>query len=190
MKTSLSSWLSLTAASIACTALSCPSMSRWSRKRLAVSSESVKDEAAGLSEGQRVAFNGIGVVVRLEPQLLLDLSKDSWRQRTQTVQLFLQPRDGLKYIDHLTFVFLISRVVPATSDRELLGADVATDFQETLSASLALGFHIIIRLDEDGSPIETKYSGCQGRGEFGLSPVVFRRIKGPIEATLTPRLSD
>ena len=91
MKTSLSSWLSFTAASIDCTALSCPSMSRWSRKRFAVGSESVQDEATGLAEGQRVAFNGVGVVIRLEPQLLLDLSKDSWRQRTQTVQLFLQP---------------------------------------------------------------------------------------------------
>ena len=116
MKTSLSSWLSLTAASIACRALSCPSMSRWSRNRLAVSSKSVKNEAAGLSEGQRVAFNGVGVVIRLEPQLLLNLSKDSWRQRSQTVQLFLQPRDGLKDVGHLTFVFLFSKVVPASLD--------------------------------------------------------------------------
>ena len=150
----------------------------------------LQDEAAGLSEGQRVAFNGVGVVVRLEPQLLLNLSKDSWRQRTQPIQLFLQPRDGLKDVGHLTFVFLISRVVPATSDRELLGAGVPTDLLEALIASLALGFHIIIRLDEDGSPIEIKYSGCQGRGEFRLNPGEFRRFKRPIEAFLTLRMGD
>ena len=38
-----------------------------------------------------------------------------------------------------------------------------------LIASQAKSFHIIIRLDEDDSPIETKYSGCQGRGEIGLN---------------------
>ena len=43
---------------------------------LAVGGESVEDETAGLSEGKCVAFDGVGVVVPLEPELLLNLSKD------------------------------------------------------------------------------------------------------------------
>ena len=68
--------------------------------RLALGGKSVQDETASLAVGERVALNGVRVVVRLQPELLPNLPENVRGQRTQRVQFFFEPRDGLKWIRH------------------------------------------------------------------------------------------
>ena len=68
--------------------------------RLPVGSEPMEDQTSRFSESQAVAFYGIGVVVRLNPELLLYPPHDVRRQWSQFVQLSFQPINFFNDVAH------------------------------------------------------------------------------------------
>ena len=61
--------------------------------RLAARGEAMEDQAPGFAQGERIAFDGVGMVVGLDPQLLFYAGDHLRRQRPQFVELALEPVD-------------------------------------------------------------------------------------------------
>ena len=61
--------------------------------RLAARGEAMEDQAPGFAQGERIAFDGVGMIAGLDPQLLFDAGDHLRRQRPQFVELPLEPID-------------------------------------------------------------------------------------------------
>ena len=97
---------------------------------LALRGETVQDEAAGLAVGERVAFDGVRVVVRFQPELLLDLAENVRREGTQGVEFFFEPGDRVKRVGHVTPNRYLPSDIPLVAEGDegaLEGLDSAVD---------------------------------------------------------------
>ena len=72
-------------------------------ERLSMRGESVEDQASRFSEGQAVAFYGIGVVIGLDPESLFYPTYDIRMQRPQYVQLRFQCINLFNDVAHRLF---------------------------------------------------------------------------------------